>query len=157
MGLNMQIGAASDDQKKAVVNRLMSILTSDMIMKLCNLHFYTISYEQNTTTFNGYIIIDQPVHKWVGERKDATIAYIEILPAFRRMHLSRKLIDWVADAAKENNFNALIATCMCPSAVYWVRCGFSLCANKKCKDGSWNGYAVLSLNPMSINNLINKT
>lgn len=143
------VSVATKEQKSGILNRLQhKKLAFNVMMELGNCNLYVISYD---TDFVGFIFIDSPVHTMhkASESRKAKIAYIETLPGHRRCLLAKRMIQWAGYIAKENGYQSLYATSMLPNGIFWVKCGFSL-ENAKPK------MAVLNLNPMNIENLVNR-
>lgn len=145
------VSIATKEQKSSILNRLQNKkIASNVVMELGNFSLYVISYEmiESVIDYVGFIFVDAPVHQPNRSRK-ARIAYVETLPCHRRSLLAKRMIQWVGHTAKENGYQSLYTTSMLPNGIFWVKCGFSLEEGKP-------RMAVLNLDPMNIENLINR-
>ena len=152
------INQAKREQKSDVLNRLQmgKRFTSNVIMELSNENLYVISCRDTDDheSYQGFVFVDSPVHKparTAGSRT-ARITYIEILHGHRRSSLAKTLIQWIKINARENGFQSLYATSVLPNENFWEKCGFKMHTSM-----TGTTVAICDVNPMSIENLINKT
>ena len=141
------VNLASKEQKYAILTRLQSTNNYAKVMALSNLNLYVISYD--TQHHCGFIFIDSPVHvchPLTGNTRSAEIYYIETLPSHRKSSLAKRLLQWVKATAKKNGYQSLCTSSIKPSGTFWAKCGYRVEYTT----------ATLNLNPMSVENLVNR-
>jgi hypothetical protein len=148
---NLMINLATADQKSSILNtiRCTRNLAFNVVMALSNFDLYVISYSPDS--YASFIFMESPVHKPIESTRKAKIAYIETLSCHRKTYMAKKLIQWVEKTAKENGYQSLYATTVKPNKIFWEKCGFKLEL-----DSNIVLNLVLNLDPMSIENIVNK-
>lgn len=135
---------ASKGQTSAILNRLQSHLTSNIIMELGNCSLYVMSRD---SSYLGFVFLDTPVHTpKLNDSKSVKIAYIETLNGHRRTAIATKLLNWVKATAKDNGYKSLYVKSFLPNGKFWMKFGFTL----------GKAQATCCLDPMCLDNLINK-
>jgi hypothetical protein len=134
----LQVSLAKKTHLVDIINQLSLKMTSLTVMVLSTHHLYTISYEER---YMGFIFLDSPVH--LKGDKIANISYIEVLPEFRKASFAKRMLHQIKTMASSNDYQYLKAS---PSnSKFWLKCGFKIVM----------GEAVLNLNPMSMENILN--
>jgi N-acetylglutamate synthase-like GNAT family acetyltransferase len=154
---------ANREQRSDILNQLQASrkFTSSVMMQLSNMHIYVIYHEleddtHDITCYHGFVFVDLAVHMSASVdptiQRIAKIAYIEIKPAHRNAGLAKRLLQWIKLTARENGYQYLYSSTLSPNETFWTKCGFRL---QKTIGPKFDSIAICSVNPMSVDNLIN--
>jgi hypothetical protein len=145
------LGIATDKQKFEILYRLQEEkgLDSKEVLLLSQETILVMSHGVKSEDYHGFIIADTPFYTTAADKKTVVINHIEFASSHTETNLGREVVRWMTSTARGNGFKLLSTNTLKPSKKFWLDCGFDV------REGS--GIATYDLDPMSIENIVNRT
>jgi hypothetical protein len=145
------LGIATDRQKFEILHKLQEEkgLGSDEVLRLSHKTIFVMSHGAETEEYHGFIIVDTPFYMPAADKKTVEITHVEIASSYMETSLGREVTQWIKSTARGNGFKLLCSKTLKPSRDFWIECDFDVRER--------SGIAIFDLDPMIIENIINRT